>query len=55
LLLVSLVGVLEDGLPDITGKGLVRVRGPRQLAAYPFFGYFFISVDPAIYVPSAFR
>jgi len=52
---VSLAGVLEDTLPDFTGQGLVCVCGARQLTAYPFFWYFFISVDTVIYVPSAFR
>jgi len=55
LSLVGLVGPLDDGLPDVSGERLIRVCRFRQLATYPFFCDFLISVDSVIYVPSAFR
>jgi len=55
LLFVGLVGPLDDGLPDVSGERLVRVRRFWQLATYPLFRYFLVSVDSVIYVPSAFR
>jgi len=55
LSLIGLIGALNDGLPDVSGERLVRVCCVRQLAAYPFFCYFLVSVDSVIYIPSAFR
>jgi len=55
LLLVGLIGVLDNGLPDVSGKGLVRICCAQQLTVYPFLCYFLISVDSVIYVPSALR
>jgi len=54
LLLIGLVGALDDGLPDISGKRLVRICRIRELAVYPFFCYFLISIDSVIYIPCAF-
>jgi len=54
LSLVGLIGALDDCLPDISGEGFVCVCCVRQLAVYPFFHYFLVSVDTVIYVPSTF-
>jgi len=51
---VGFAGTLEDALPNVRGQGLVRICCARQLAAYPFFRYFLVSIGSVIYVPSSF-
>ena len=51
---VGLIGVFDDRLPHVSGQGLVCVCHGQQFAAYPFFGYFLISVYSVIYIPGAF-
>jgi len=48
LSLIGLVGVLDNGLPDVRCKGLVCVCCALQLAAYPFLCYFLVSADSVI-------
>jgi len=54
LSLVVFLGSVLDGLPNILCEGLVGVGGFCQLAPDPCLGYFLVSVNSVIYVPSSF-
>jgi len=53
--LVVFAGSFRDELPDIVPECLVGVGCVCQLAAYPYFCDFFVSVYSVIYVPGTLR
>ena len=52
--LVVFTGSFQNGLPHVMCERLVGIECICQLAAYPGFCDFFVSIYPAIYVPGAF-